>query len=55
MTPIYYYMKKIWCETDLVFDEFEICTRWREKTEKLLSVKIGTKVVKLGGETFFVG
>ena len=24
MTPIYYFMKKIWCETDLVFDEFEI-------------------------------
>ena len=24
MTFIYYFMKKIWCETDLVFDEFEI-------------------------------
>ena len=24
MTPMYYLVKKISCETDLVFDEFEI-------------------------------
>ena len=52
MTPIYYFMKKIWCKTDLVFYEFEI---GGGKKEELLLVKIGTKVVKLGGETFFVG
>ena len=43
MTPIYYFMKKIWCETDLVFDEFE---KGGGKKEELLLVKIGTKVVK---------
>ena len=52
MTFIYYFMKKIWCETDLVFDEFEIDAAKRQNRHLL--VKIGTEVVKLGGETFFV-
>ena len=55
MSPIYFTMKKIWCETDLVLDKFEIGSGKRQKSSYWsLLVKIGTKVVKLGGETFFV-
>ena len=32
MTFIYYFMEKIWCETDLVFDEFEIDGGKRQKS-----------------------
>ena len=53
MTPIYYLVKKIRCETDLVFDEFEIDAAKRQN--RYLLVKIGTKLMKLGDETFFFG
>ena len=32
MTPICYFMEKIWCETDLVFDEFEIGGEKKKKS-----------------------
>ena len=32
MRPIYYFIKKICCETDLVFDEFEIGSGKRLKS-----------------------
>ena len=50
MAPIYYFMKKIWCETALVFDEFEIDAAKRQNRHLL--VKIGTKVVKYLLHTF---
>ena len=32
MSPIYFTMKKIWCETDLVLDKFEIGSGKRQKS-----------------------